>query len=310
MTVPADRTGVRRLGVRPTVALQAVGGAVAVALLLAGVWAGGAVRPAGPPPPSPTRTVAAGRATLRVPGDWRPEAVRDARIADLASARTAVLRPSSGQPARVVLTTQPVDHASLLPHALRSALAGPIPSPRRTSLLGRPAWLYAGLPTTDAQLMDVTLLPTTVGMLAIACVSPARVGQSAKDCAASVTWLSLPGARTLAPTPDLAFRLRLPAVLATLDRARVRDRAALRRALTRAAQARWARSLARAHREAAASLRLLAGPATGALLAALSDAASAYSGLARAAGALAARQDVERAEARLTSALARLSARA
>ena len=99
----------------------------------------------------------------------------------------------------------------------------------------------------------------------------------------------------------------LDAVIARLDRSRVHDRAALQRAPSRTEQARLARHLAQVHSAAADAVR---PDADTALVAMLSEAADAYSALARAAiGGSAARfqtaaDAVRRTDASLTAAVA------
>ena len=97
----------------------------------------------------------------------------------------------------------------------------------------------------------------------------------------------------------------LDAVIARLDRDRVHDRAALQRARSRSEQARLARHLALVHSAAADAVR----PEAAALGAQLSEAAGAYSALARAATGesatryAAAADAVGRTDARLAAAV-------
>jgi hypothetical protein len=188
-----------------------------------------------------TQPVRVGPVTVTVPGGWR-----------LAGPRAA---------SRLTFAIGRGEHAALTlaRPAARSLL--PARGPRRAAwLAGHPAWRYG----------RVTLLPTTAGVLALAC----------DRCAEGVTGVS--GAIALAPSPDLAFRLRLPGVLARLDGERVSARAALRRARTRRAQASAARALAAAYRRATGVLEPLAGPAQRPVVAALTGLAGAYDRLARA----------------------------
>jgi len=138
--------------------------------------------------------------------------------------------------------------ASLVPDGVRADGA-----PKATRLAGYRAWSYG----------SVTVLPTTRGTLAIECA-----------CASAVRSVSIAGAAILAPTPDLALRLRAPEVLAALDAIRVKEHAA------------WtdssAQHLAAAHRAALDALRPVASAP---LTRALSDAALAYDSLAQAAPA-------------------------
>src|SRR5438876_221799 len=109
-------------------------------------------------------------------------------------------------------------------------------------------------------------------LVGAACAGGLALGLGAGAWAGHATAPAAPapaggGPPTCAPSDDLARRLRLPDVLAALDRARVGMRARLRHANTVAGQARLARGLARAHLAAAASLRPVAGSAGAALVA-------------------------------------------
>lgn len=125
--------------------------------------------------------------------------------------------------------------------------------------------------------------------------------------AAIALTLATPG-DAVASGPTSAQASRIEAVIAPFDRERVRDRAALARARTRAGQRRVALRLERAHRAAADALR----PAADAtLVARLSEAADAYAELAEASSAVrfaAAAEAVLRADERLTAAVGRRSA--
>src|SRR5204862_6188157 len=121
---------------------------------------------------------------------------------------------------------------------------------------GYAAWRYG----------DVTLLPSGAGVLALAC----------RACSGAVTHAAFADAAALVPAPDLAWRLRLPAVLAQLDAARRSGRLALRRAGSPAAQAVAARGLAAADLAAAPALRPFSGAAQRSLLTSLTGAARAF----------------------------------
>jgi hypothetical protein len=136
-----------------------------------------------------------------------------------------------------------------------AAAASPVPgipgsgAPQRVRLGGYDAWGYG----------DARVLPTTRGMLTVEC-----------RCGDAVRAVSVPGAAILEPAPDLALRLRAPAVLKRLDATRAKERAAW----TPASAAR----LGAAHRTALDELGALATPD---LARALTDAANAYDDLAR-----------------------------
>jgi hypothetical protein len=249
------------------------------------------------PEPAATRVVRAGVATLAAPGEWRTVALRDAGW-------TVVLAPTPGARDRVIVTVGPAEDPSLVPPALRGLVRDLGRGPRETSVAGHRAWLYAGVPARNRdEAVDVSVLPSAAGVLGIACISPASSGSP--DCASSISSVSMRGAALLAPSQELALRLRLGAVLTTLDRARIRDRARLQSAGTFGAQAAPARGLARQHLAAADALRPVAGAAGAPLVDRLVGAARAYFALARAASAGSttrfdtARLEVETAEAQL-----------
>ena len=235
--------------------------AAALALAIAGgLWAGHALTSTSEAPE--THVVRAGPATLEVPDGWR----------------------------NVSVTFGPAADRSLVPAPLR-ALPGE--GPRPATLAGHAAWRY------DAPRgREITVLPTSDGMLAVACGG---------ECAESIAAVSLPGGEILVPSEDLAFQLKLPDTLQTLDRARVDGRTALAQARTDRGQARVAGRLAREHHAAANSLRPLAG--SPALPDALETVTDAYADLEHAAMAgspsrfRAARASVGAAEARLARAV-------
>ena len=186
----------------------------------------------------------------------------------------------------MILTVGTPDHASLVPASLRARTQDLGRGPRTAQLAGHPAWRYRGLVGRGGdEALDVTVLPGRDAVLSVACVSSVRDALAAPDCAAAITSVSLGGAPTLVPAPDLGLRLLLPRVLDTLDRTRIEARAALGAADTGGTQARWARRLAAAHASAAEALRPVAADSDAPLIEALSVSARAYRALAQAAGA-------------------------
>jgi hypothetical protein len=283
---------------------------VALAIAIGGgVWAGRAAVGRERAGPAADRVVRAGPATLVVPREWRTVAPGGKGL-DVQAVRTVVMAPWPDVPDRVIVTVATADDASLLPGALRRLVRDLGQGPRLTRLAGYRAWRYAGLLGRDGNVLDVTVLPTGTGVLAVACTSPPWEAGAMANCASLIRSVSLTGTVALVPARDPALRLRLPTVLAALDRSRVRGRAALGRAATGAGQARLARRLADAHLAAAASLRPVEGRAGEPLVGELSEVAAAYSALARAAsggsapGFQTAREDVATAEARLAQAIA------
>jgi LPXTG-motif cell wall-anchored protein len=287
------------------------GAMCATALAVAGgIWAGHAAAPKERVEPPAMRAVRAGVATLQVPTEWRTVA----RGTGAAASATAVFAPSSGLPERVIVTLAPVDDRSLIPSELRRLVRDLGEGPRVTWLAGHRAWRYGGLPgRSGSDVLDVTVLPSSAGTLGVGCISPLEAASATADCASSIRSVSLSDAAIFVPSPDLALSLALPDVLTALDRERVRGRAGLRAAATHGAQARFALRLARAHRDAAASLRSVAARAGASPLVKLTNTADAYAALARAARAgdasrfRAVRRTVEAAEARLDQAIDRLA---
>ena len=283
-------------------ATAAVGLAVAVS---AGWWAGGAARPI-PSAPAVPVTVTMGSVSFGVDPGWE-RLTGDRQVSDLPPARTAAFALQPEGSARAIVTLAPSTHASLIPDGLRARLTSAPPSPAPSRHLGHAAWTYRELPTRDGRLLDVTLVPTTLGVLAIACSAMPEDLAAAADCATAMSALDLGGALPLRPRASLALRSALPPVVAKLNARRVRLRAALRRAETRRGQARVAVRLATTHERAGASL---AARAPGALPARLGRVGAAYRRLARAArrgrprAFRRARRTVVTAERRLGHALA------
>ena len=258
----------------------AVGAACAAALMagaVGGVWAAGLALRDERVEPAATRVVRAGTARIEVPRTW--ETVRT-------TPKTVVLAPAPPLRDRVIIAAGPADDASLVPASLRARTQDLGGGPRAIELAGRPAWRYPGLLGRGGdETLDVTVLPGRDAVLSVACVASVRDALAAPDCASAISSVSLGGARTLVPAPDLGLRLMLPRVLQSLDRTRVEARAALGTADTAATQARWARRLASAHAGAAAALQPVASVSGAPLTEALSASARAYRELARTASA-------------------------
>lgn len=270
-----------------------VAGIVGLVLAAAvGWWLGGASREV--PPPVAADTIAAvGGLRLELEAGWVP-----ADAAPLVDGAQA-FAPSPGLSARALLVHGEAVDATLVPAALRAELPGGLGAPQRATLGGLAAWRYGPL-RDRSHMIEVTVAPTTGGMLAVACSAPSAAWSAAVDCADGVHAVSSEDVRTLAPAPDLALRLRAGPVLERLDARRVTGRA----------NTAW-RPLAAAHRRAATSLAPFAAPGPGLeLVNALRDGARAYDALAAAGRkrprVIAARGAVARAESALAGALRRL----
>jgi hypothetical protein len=115
------------------------------------------------------------------------------------------LRSAPGLSVSAILTFAPVEDATLVPRPLTAMLSDPISQPRKTTIAGLPAWRYGDLATTrPLGMMNVTVVPTSAGTMALACVAPRSLWSVANDCAARVLRVTLDGARPLGwpgPTP-------------------------------------------------------------------------------------------------------------
>ena len=210
----------------------------------------------------------------------------------------------------------PADHASLVPHPLRRLLRGPLPPPRRTRLGGRVAWLYTGLTTRAGRALELTVQPTTAGVLAVACVAPATARPAESLCGGAIT---VGGGPRSHDARARAFGRTRAQAGATAPGTRGHSGEDARepepRGVRRRRTARLARRLAGAHLGEADALAPLAATAGAPLVHALRKVGSAYADLATAAARgsraafSAAGQDVDAAEARLADAVGSVSRR-
>ena len=263
-----------------------------------------------PAPPRPT-AIAGGAAVVAVPSGWTR--TDGATVPGLPFRHPLALERRSDQ-LRVTIELLPAAAPTLLPADF------PATTPEAVRLAsGQRAWRYAFVRADGAtavateSMLVVWTVPTARGVATIACLGP--LGPAAPAACESIAGsLTTPGAAPLALGSSAAFWSRLPAVLATLDVARVRGRRALAAAGQASGQARAAATLAAAHRSASTTLAPLSHPGDGApsrAVSALRGAASAYGTLGRAArsrwpGRYArARRTVRFAEAKLARALAR-----
>jgi hypothetical protein len=272
------------------VGVLAIATAIAVAALLglaalAGQWSarrGAAHSSRGE---TAARMHALGPLRVTVPSEWRQLPVHAAGLRGTEPKSTLVFDTAPGLSARAVLMLESLASVippSLLPTPLLDAAGSSPGRPRAVRLDGRRSWMYTAVPARrTADTMDITVLPTTAGVMSVACAAPRLAFAGAVSCASDLR-IVLDGARALRPTIDLAFRLRLPEVAPRLDSERVTQRMALSRARTPAAQARAARRLAAAHARAAGSLAPLArGGAATELVALLRESSREYDALAR-----------------------------
>jgi hypothetical protein len=233
---------------------------VAVATLLAaaaGAALGTALAPDDPDPrrgeDAPRVGLMSGVARLPLPAGWEPLRRRSS-LPGLHDA-TAV----RGVHSAVALDIRAPEDSSLLPADVVAASAGDLPAPRLLRLDGRRAWRYE-IPGARPQTRLVALaLPTTGGVVTIACqADAAAIGLAQAECEGAMGALQLEGAEDLAPAPETAARIVLPATVARLNQQRRRGRRALAATRSPRGRSEAARLLARAYVTAAERLRPLA----------------------------------------------------
>jgi hypothetical protein len=227
-------------------------------------------------------------------------------VPGFAADRTLGFSPYPGLNTVVLATLEPAADATLLPEALRTDA----PDPAAGRIAGVPAWLYRGM-TAGRWRVDAAVLPTSQGVVTVACAVPGNAGDLPVGCLNGVRGITVADATTLRPDKSVAFQTELPGAVIELDTARVADRTAIRRAKTPTGQAKAAARLRLAHLKAADRLAPAAADAPGgaALVEALRTSADAYGALERAAKQRdrrawsRARTRARRAEVRLTRAL-------
>jgi hypothetical protein len=247
-------------------------GALALAAVAGWLFAGSGHKPgravASSPAPPP-QTVAVGPLTVSVDYAWRatgpPAGGWEQKLGDFQAF-------SVGHGLRLWLARAPASDWTLVPAALRRALPRPLGPARDTRVAGYPAWRYGPIAPAGGT-YDLLVIPTTQGVLLVGCPTAAR----ARTCQTGVQ--AIAGARALAPTLDLAARMALPTVVATLNAARASAGDALTAARGPLAQARAAASLARAQAAAAGRLQPLLAPGRDQAAAALRRSARAYAAL-------------------------------
>jgi hypothetical protein len=304
----------RRSGAVSTASLAVGAAAAAIVGLsaLGGRWAAGDDAAPHSRIEGSLREPALGPVQLAVPPEWRRLPARAAGIAGIEKLPTQVFDRASGLSARTVVAVAPLESTaspSLIPEPLQAAAARPPGRPRAVRLDGRPAWTYVAAPVRRGdEMMEVTVLPTTAGVVAIACIAPTLALSAAADCASELE-LTFRRARAIRPAPDLGFRFRIGTIARRLDRERVEQRATLARVRTPRAQARAAHRLAVQHAGAARALAPFArSDTTVRVVASLREASRGYEQLSRsataddrAAFALASRA-IDEADDRLTEA--------
>jgi hypothetical protein len=310
----------RRLRVpsRRTVALAAAIACALAAAAAAGWWSAGSAGRDLPAATPGERTATVGPVSVAVTGEWEPVTRGAPRLDGL---RAATFAPVPGLPVHAIVAFGPSTDPSLIPAALTSpdptasSRARAAPRPALATLAGLAAWNYDDLSGwRRGDVAELTVVPTTAGVLSVICVGPRSLWSVVHGCAGGVQRVELRGAVALPPSPGLAMRRRLPDAVADLNADRRAGRAALARAGTRRGQARAAARLAAAHRAAGRSLRpWAAGAEARGVVEAIGPVAGAYGRLANAArqgrpqAYRAARRSVAASERRLGEALRRAS---
>jgi hypothetical protein len=294
---------------RPSLRVVAAGLAVALVAALAGLFL--ASRIAADPAPEPVdvqRVLTAGPARLKVTGGWQ-EARSATPVPGLAGG--GAFTPYAGLTTTVSVALVEAEHPSLLPSELVAAVApGKLPVAEPARVVGLDARAYRDVPV-GAAVLDVYAIPTTRGVLTLACAA-ASGGRAPARCLRGVDQITVAGAQPVRIDDATAYRMRASAVLSPLDALRVQQRVALRRAKGPRGQQRAARTLWRAYAAAAGELSTLVVPdsAQAGVVTSLRDAARAYRALGAAADRRSrrawarARTDASRAEKTLAARVA------
>lgn len=296
--------------------LVVVGVAGVIVAAVAGWRAGSAPTARTPAVSGDSQAVRLGPADLTVPHAWTRVNPARAGVSRLDPSPTLAFQIVPGLSGHALVSLAAPADRSLIPSSLRRVLKATPGRPRPNVLAGHRAWSYLTVATRPRDtLMDITVVPTSAGVLAVACAASRPVFVAVAGCEQDVQGISLRGARVLAPAPDLAFTLRAGAAFERLRRLRDLGYRALRAARTPVAQAQALQEVGTAYADAAGGLSPLAsgdGAATG-LVAAMRGAAAAYqfAGSAAAAGASTSygtgRARVRTAEARVAAALDRVT---
>jgi hypothetical protein len=160
-----------------------------------------------------------GVATIPLPADWQPLGRRSS-LPGLEEA-TAVRAVHS----EIALDIRAPEDESLLPAGVEDAVAGDLPEPRARRLDSRTAWRYDLPPASPGTRVVALALPTTGGIVTIACAaSPEAIGRAGAECERAAQSVQLDGASALAPTPETAAAIALPDAAARLNRRRTVER--------------------------------------------------------------------------------------
>jgi hypothetical protein len=196
--------------------------------------------------------VSTGALRVTLPEGWTPTRTGP-KIPGFDGARAAFARSYDSD---VTIALLPARSPSLLPPALDVATNPASARPRIQRAGALSAYDYVR-PAKDRRVLDVVVVPTTLGVATIAC-SSAVVAPD--ECAQALHGLRLAGGSFLPLSTESAFLAGLPDAVKTLGAQRLRLRTRLTRAGLVAGAARTAYRLAGTYGTADRALRPLAAP--------------------------------------------------
>jgi serine/threonine-protein kinase len=235
-------------------------------------------------------SASSGPVELSFPSTWSRSSVT-AGVPGLTFAQPLTLSVAGAAPGTLTAGTVNGSGATLLPASFRALVQGAAPSPNDPVSIGSVhGYRYSGLQVKGLS-SPVTLyvVPTSSGVVTLACRAGAGSGNFGSDCARVAATLRL-SVTTYPLGPNPAYAKTLASTLSTLDSATSGPAANLRSASSASAQADAAASLATAYQRASHDLAsTTVDPATkdanAALSAALGSVAAAYTKAATAARA-------------------------
>jgi hypothetical protein len=254
----------RFLGVAPLVAATLVAGAAGA--VLGSVVAADRSEPTAAKP-EPRVGLRSDFVRLPLPAGWEPLGRRSSLTG---FEQATAVRAAQGE---VALDIRTPDDPSLLPAGI--AATRDLPAPRLRELSGRTVWRY-DLPAAG---LVALALPTTDGVLTIACAGPAGA-----DCEQAARTVRLAGASALVPAPETAAAIVLPDAVARLNRHRTAERRRLAATRSPERRSQAARRLAGAYAATAVRLRPVAAGAAARVTATLSALARSHRALGTASG--------------------------
>jgi len=207
---------------------------------------------AAPSAASASAVVSAGALRVTLPEGWTP-ARTGPKIPGFAGAHAAFARSYDSD---VAIALLPARSASLLPPALDVATNPAAARPRVQRIGAVSAYDYVR-PAKGQRVLDIVVVPTTLGVATIAC-SSAVVAPD--ECAQALHGVRLAGGSFLPLSTESAFLAGLPGAVGTLGAQRLRLRTRLARAGLVAGAARTAYRLAGTYGTAQRALRPLAAP--------------------------------------------------